>query len=150
MEAFPLQPCVDWWCRLHWPMLVASCSEHGLRLETCAQACGHQVSMALWRLCCNDLTLPITPQATMVKTKTFVEPALRLPSPHSFLETIQRATPSPAPHWPLRTDAKAQDNNGILQHFWAFHSLNHYHGQWCGRSWATSCGGCFETFDVCH
>ena len=33
----------------------------------------------------------------------------------------------------------------------AFHSLNHYHGQWCGRSWAPSCGGCFETVDdVCH
>ena len=33
----------------------------------------------------------------------------------------------------------------------AFHSLNHYHGQWCGRSWATSCGGCFETEpDVGH
>ena len=31
------------------------------------------------------------------------------------------------------------------------HSLNHYHGQWCGRSWATSCGGCFETvMIVCH
>ena len=29
-------------------------------------------------------------------------------------------------------------------------SLNHYHGQWCGRSWATSYGGCFETVDVCH
>ena len=32
----------------------------------------------------------------------------------------------------------------------AFHSLNHYHGQWGGRSWATSCGGCFETLGVCH
>ena len=32
-----------------------------------------------------------------------------------------------------------------------FHSLNHYHGQWCGRNWATSCGGCFETEpNVCH
>ena len=28
----PLQPCVDWWCRLHWPMLVASktCARRGL------------------------------------------------------------------------------------------------------------------------
>ena len=26
----PLQPCVDWWCRLHWPMLVASCARRSL------------------------------------------------------------------------------------------------------------------------
>ena len=33
----------------------------------------------------------------------------------------------------------------------AFHSLNHYHGHWRGRSRPTSCGGCFETkLDVCH